>query len=41
MLHPYVAEIIPIYTPSGDVADPYHPAYAAVWLLAYLLGLTI
>lgn len=39
MLRPFVAEIIPIYTPGGNVADPLHPAYAIVWLLASLLGL--
>lgn len=35
---PYVASIIPIYTPDGAVADPYHPAYALIWLVSYLLG---
>lgn len=41
MLRPFVAEIIPIYTPDGNIADPYHPAYALVYLIAYLTGLTI
>lgn len=35
---PYVATIIPIYTPGGGVADPTHPAYAIVWLILQLLG---
>lgn len=35
---PYVASIIPIYTPDGNVADPTHPAYAIVWLILQLLG---
>lgn len=35
---PYVAQIIPIYTPNGGVADPHHPVYALIWLISYLLG---
>lgn len=35
---PYVATIIPIYTPTGGVADPLHPSYALVYLLLHLLG---
>lgn len=41
MLHPYIAEIVPIYTPDGNIADPTHPIYALVWLIAYLAGLTV
>lgn len=37
-LVPYVATIIPIYTPTGGVADPLHPSYALVWLVLHLLG---
>ena len=39
MFVPYVATILPIYTPDGGVADPRHPAYAIVWLIGHLLGL--
>ena len=34
----YVAQIIPIYTPTGGIADPLHPSYALVWLILHLLG---
>lgn len=37
-LVPYVAQIIPIYTPTGGAADPTHPSYAIVWLVLHLLG---
>lgn len=37
-LVPYVATIIPIYTPDGGVADPNHPSYALVYFLLHLLG---
>ena len=37
-LVPYVATVLPIYTPDGGVADPNHPAYALVYLVLYLLG---
>ena len=37
-LVPYVAQILPIYTPDGGAADPTHPAYALVWIILHLLG---
>ena len=37
-LVPYVAQILPIYTPGGGVADPTHPAYALVWIILHILG---
>lgn len=37
-LVPYVATILPIYTPTGGVADPLHPSYALVYLVLHLLG---
>lgn len=37
-LVPYVANILPIYTPDGNVADPTHPAYALVYMVLHLLG---
>lgn len=37
-LVPYVAQILPVYTPDGGVADPNHPAYALIWLVLHLLG---
>ena len=39
MFVPYVAQILPIYTPDGGIADPNHPVYALVWLIGHLLGL--
>ena len=35
---PYVAQILPIYTPDGGVADPNHPVYALVWIVLHLVG---
>lgn len=37
-LVPYIAQILPISTPDGGVADPLHPSYALVWLVLHLLG---
>lgn len=37
-LVPYVATVLPIYTPDGGVADPTHPAYALVWFILHMLG---
>lgn len=37
-LMPYVANILPIYTPDGGVADPLHPTYAIVYIVLHLLG---
>ena len=37
-LVPYVAQILPIYTPDGGVADPTHRAYALVWFILHMLG---
>ena len=41
MFVPYVAAILPIYTPDGGVADPTHPTYALVWLICHLLGVAL
>lgn len=37
-LMPYVATVLPIYTPDGNVADPLHPSYALVYIVLRLLG---
>lgn len=37
-LVPYVAQILPIYTPDGGVADPQHPVYFQVWFILHMLG---
>ena len=37
-LVPYVATVLPIYTPDGGVADPNHPAYFLVWFILHMLG---
>ena len=37
-LVPYIAQILPIYTPDGGVADPQHPVYFLVWFILHMLG---
>ena len=37
-LVPYVAQILPIYTPDSGVADPQHPVYFLVWFILHMLG---